>query len=99
MNFDKVVNQILEQQLQILPMAPPQEGETVSQASERMAKNMFAGAWIDRQLSQYGFTPQEADRFWQLTKINKDKGPYEQVYQQAFQQIMAEKQQKSSQKP
>lgn len=91
MKFDQFVNQILEQQLQIIPVSPPVEGETVQQAAQRMANNMMSGAWIDRQLTQYGFTPEEADKFWKLTKINKDKGTFEQVAQQAFEQIKAEK--------
>lgn len=80
MKFDKLVEQILEQQLQI---SPYQEGE------EGRWANMVRSMHIDKQLEQYGLDDTAIRKFWAMVGKEGFKSP--ERIQQVFELILREK--------
>lgn len=81
MRFDKLVQQILEQQLQILPYEEPNEFGSWT--------NMVRSMHIERQLEQYGFDDAMVRRFWSIVGKEGYKNP--ERIQQVFDQMVREK--------
>jgi hypothetical protein len=91
MKFESLVNQILEQQIQVLDKE--ERSEDIVKDAGAMAKNMFSGMWIDKQLADNGFSNDDINMFWGL--VNK-KNMKE---QEAFEYIKSQKSLKEEPKP
>jgi len=91
MKFDNLVNQILEQQIQVLDKE--ERSDDVVKDAQVMAKNMFSGMWIEKQLADNGFSNDDINMFWDL--VNK-KNMKE---QEAFEYIKAQKSPKPTPAP